>query len=403
MEIIAYDFTAPISAKPTMRLRLTNQSNQPASGTLDLKIGELALSYPRQLKFAPREQKWIAVRVVGGAATPDNAYPLRARFDAGGGRIAAHDETMRVNWISRKKITVDGNLDDWAGALPQTIDVTGTGGPSFEEKMYLPFATYPAGQTSGLANGYVAYDDEYFYFATKIADATRFEGTERFATRDDDAYFYPEVAYSVAKNQAGEEVRTEHRWPDGVRRYSYRQNPSIPASYKAVRADNVLIGFNAIPLGADGWQSHLPGRMPKFIWYKTTDYEYALNHVAPRYGGGSEVWRLLAPGLPKKHYFPRQPKLAQGEGAVNFAKLQVRYDANTRIVEAAIPWDEIPAVRALKEWGAPVKFSFRVNHQDAAPDMELAMGRSAAEGISTAFAPDWMRSAPNELEFGWEK
>ena len=403
LEIIAYDFTAPIAAKPTMRLRLTNQSNQPTRGQLDLQIGSLKLDYPRDLKFAPREQKWVDVKVTGGTPTPDNAYPLKARFDAGGGRVAAHDETMRVNWISRKKITIDGSLDDWAGALPQTIDVTGAGGPSFEEKMYLPFSDFSTEQSSGLANGYVAYDDEYFYFASKIADATPFEGTPRFATRDEDEDFYPEVSVSVSKNKKGEEVRTAHRWPDGVRRFSYRQNPAIPASHRANPADNVLIGFNAIPLGQDGQISHLPGRMPKFVAYKTTDYEYALNHVAPKYGGGSEVWRLLKPRMPKKHYFPRQPKLAQGEGAVSGARLEVRYQGNTRIVEAAIPWREIPNVRALMEWGAPVKFSFRVNHQDKAPDMELAMGRSAAEGLSRSFQPDWSQSAPNELEFGWEK
>ena len=402
LEILAYDFTAPIAAKPTLRLRLTNQSNQSTSGTLDLKIGELAIAYPRQLKFAPREQKWIEVKVVGGAATPDNAYPLRARFDAGGGRVAAHDETMRVNWISRKTIAVDGTLDDWAGAIPQTINASGPGGPSFEEKMYLPFSDFPAGQTSGLATGYVAYDSEYFYFASKIADATPFEGTPRFATRDEDEDFYPDISYSVEKNKKGEEVREEHRWPEGVRRYSYRQNPAIPASYSANPADNVLIGFNAISLGQDGQISNLPGRMPKFVAYKTTDYEYALNHVAPKYGGGTEVWRLLAPGLPKKHYYPRQPKHAL-EGAVSGAQLEVRYQNNTRIVEAAIPWREIPNVRALMEWGAPVKFSFRVNHAERAPDMELAMNRSAAEGLSRAFQPDWAQSWPNELAFGWEK
>lgn len=30
------------------------------------------------------------------------------------------------------------------------------------------------------------------------------------------------------------------------------------------------------------------------------------------------------------------------------------------------------------------------------------MGRSAAEGINQSFHPNWIRSAPNVIEFGWE-
>ena len=72
--------------------------------------------------------------------------------------------------------------------------------------------------------------------------------------------------------------------------------------------DNVLLGFNAIPLEQKDWLTNLSGRMPKFVRYKTTDYEYALNKVADQYGGGTEIWRLLAPGMPFKHFYPRQPK-----------------------------------------------------------------------------------------------
>ena len=44
-----------------------------------------------------------------------------------------------------------------------------------------------------------------------------------------------------------------------------------------------------------------------------------------------------------------------------------------------------------------------MNHDTVGPTMELAMGRSAAEGLSSAFHPDWQQSFPNELEFAFEK
>jgi hypothetical protein len=413
LEMIAYDMTAPLARRPAVRLRLTSMHNQPVRGTLSAKLGALQLEYPRELSFAPREQKWVEVQVVG---TPraDNTYPLTLRFDAGPHGVAVHEEDLHVNWIARRTIQVDGRLDDWRGVLPQIVRADDAAEPSFEEAMWLPFAQVKAAQTGGLAVGYLAHDDDCFYFAAKIADDTPHAGTVRFETRDEDADFYPAVSYSrVPDSSAGKRRRdagaaaepaerlVEHVWPAGVRRFSYRRWPLIPSSMPQQLFDNVLIGFNAIPLGEDGWLSHLPGRMPKFVWYKTTDYEYALNKVAEPHGGGTEIWRLLAPGMPYKHFFPRQPKHPQ-EGPVKNGRLAVRYEGGWRLVECALPWSEIPHVKQLRDAGRPVKFSFRVNHETRRPDLDLALGRSAAEGISHAFHPNWVRSGPNELAFGWE-
>ena len=39
--------------------------------------------------------------------------------------------------------------------------------------------------------------------------------------------------------------------------------------------------------------------------YDCTDHEYALNKVSKKYGGGTEVWRLLAPGMVRGDFYPR--------------------------------------------------------------------------------------------------
>jgi hypothetical protein len=298
--------------------------------------------------------------------------------------------------VAKRAVQVDASLQDWQGALPLIVQTDAAAEQSFEEEMYLPFEPATPGATGGLAIGYVAADDDNFYFAAKIADDSPHAGSPRFATRDEDADFYPAVSYTKR-----DERTIEYRWPEGVRRFSYRRWPMIPSSMPQQSLDNALLAFNAIPPAEKDWQTHLPGRFPKFIWYKTTDYEYALNHVAAEFGGGSEIWRLLSPGMPFKHFFPRQPKHAL-EGAVHEGRLAVRYEGGWRIVECAIPWKEIPHVKALRDAGQTVKFNFRVNHSTRGADLTLSTQRSAAEGLSHSFHPNWIRQWPNELEFGFE-
>jgi hypothetical protein len=192
-----------------------------------------------------------------------------------------------------------------------------------------------------------------------------------------------------------------YHWPQGVRRFSYRQNPDLPfGSYP--NFDNVQIAFNVIPEDQkEDLLPNLPGVMPGFIPYRDTDYEYALNKVAEAYGGGTEIWRCRVPGMPPKNFYPRQPA-SPFDGAVTDGKLAVTQDATTRTVEAAIPWSEIPLVKKAMDENKPIKFSFRVN-DDKGPSMELPEGRSVSKQNTYAFHPDFVPHWANEVEFSFEK
>ena len=148
--------------------------------------------------------------------------------------------------------------------------------------------------------------------------------------------------------------------------------------------------------------AHVPGVPLDFQARKCTDYEYVFNPVAPRYGGGTEMWRLIAPGVPRKHFYPRQPKAATDGGPVAGGKLAMRRQGSTRIVEAAIPWSEIPDVRRRLDEGRTIRFSFRANDNQG-PAMELAAGRSVAQINVNAFHNYWSSHWSNELEFAFEK
>jgi len=393
VDVVAHDMTQPVTAKPAVRLEITNVLNRPISGTLSVTLGKLTPDQPRQtVSLKANETASVTLHVTGGTASPDNAYPLKVTFDAGPDGVATHEEALHANWMARRTMQVDGRLDDWKDALPMTVTAAEGMGPGLTEQAYLPFRPLEARAVGGVAVAYAAYDDRYFYFAARIADTTPYDGGIRFETRDDDAYFYPERVLTADR-------KTELVWPAGVRRFSYRKNPDLPSGNGT---DNVQIAFNVLPQDEKPWLPYPPGTMPGFMIYMDTDYEFAFNQVAEKYGGGTEIWRLTAPGIPRKHYYPRQPKAPVDGGPVKDGKLVMRREGSTRIVEAAIPWHEMPRVKQRIDAGQTVKFTYRVNDNGGLA-MELAVGRSVArEGMPT-FHDDWTPHWANELEFGAAK
>jgi hypothetical protein len=77
------------------------------------------------------------------------------------------------------------------------------------------------------------------------------------------------------------------------------------------------------------------------------------------------------------------------DGAVKTGQLSIRHEGNTRIVEASIPWSEIPHVRRLMQAGQPLKFGFLVGHDDGGGQMETGRERSVAKRSGLSFHFDW--------------
>lgn len=572
VEIIAKDFIAEIKDKPEMELVMTNILNRPVKGNLSVSIEDMELFYPKSVSFNTNETKSVKIKVVNGNANPDNSYPLHVTFNAEKDGTSEHTETMHVNVIVKRNIRVDGNLDDWKGVIPQMIKGSSEASVSLTEAAWYPFQKFDD-NADGLAQGYLAYDDDYFYFAAKVADKTPNKGTFRFETIDEDQFFYPDTSYmqtiyamqtiqtdrkvtdsdksalqlpskqgrilnyfenttttqsmgididlpeskvfktslyfpniaqpgvsiTVYDRESGKELLSQRidnlwngtylnlalsgkvrircsaygwwytakvsgiffdesdipstyltvakylgcdfdtmgdwidkygktgyyiigvpgylpkgfsckpvlqndliplPWPEGVRKFTYRKRPTLPDGTNGERFDNILIAFNVLPIGKDGMEAATKGAMPKYVGYKCTDYEYALNTVAPEYGGGFEIWRMLVPDMPRKHFYPRQPK-SPYDGAVKDGKLITRRDGNTLYTECAIPWSEIPDVKKAIDNGETIKFSFRVNDDGAGGAcMELARDRSVSKKNSRAFHPDWKEHWANEVEFG---
>ena len=402
VEIKVHDLLQRVEQKPALRVTLTNVLNREVKGSLNAIADGLTFATPGQeLTLKPHETRDIEVAVADGKASPANSYPCTIAFDAAKAGIVRHVETMHANLIAKRSIVVDGDLKDWDGALPQTVTADASLQSSLTEKAWLPFMPFEEKVGRGVATGYLAADDHFFYFAAKIADDTPYDGNVRFETRDDDQYYYPEVSYEVQKDKDGKETsRKEMRWPAGVRRYTYRRGPDIPSGDGT---DNVQIAFGVAGPGTAGVLACPPGAMPGFVSSKVTDYEFALNQVAAKWGGGTEIWRLLAPGTPRKHFYPRQPKADNDGGPVKDGKLVMKRDGNTRIVETAIPWTELTEVKKRLDAGQSVRFTFRVNNNGGVAALELNANRSVSRTNTYALHDLWSQSWEPQTEFALEK
>lgn len=239
LAIQAKDMLNTIDSKPTMRLRLTNVLNRPAKGILTVKLGSLTLD-PAQMKLdiPANTVKEVEFKVIAGEATKDNSYPLEARFVENAKSFAVITDIMHVNVIAKKTINVDGNLDDWNGVLPQNIIVNEKAAPSMTEAAWQPYKNFDTSVKQGLSTGYMAYDDNFFYFAAKAADSTPDPGMLRYETRDEDADFYPEVALTAA----GSNKSYSARWSGQVQ-------PKVDGEYTFITSSD-----DGIRLWVDGKQ-----------------------------------------------------------------------------------------------------------------------------------------------------
>jgi len=324
---------------------------------------------------------------------------------------AGHDDGVRV-WVDGKPL-----IDNWGGTgeasgeinleagkrYPLKVEYCQGGGPNTlqlfwqepEKKREVVPADVLLSAVDTDAKGLAAE----FYRGTDLK--------ELVMTRTDAAIDYPAFVGELGKPSfaVAKATLTELRWPEGVRHFTYKNwgGMELPSGCWP-NHDNVQIAFQVFPAGHDKKDDYacVPGTLPGYIQYHDSDYIYALNPVAAKFGGGTEIWRLKVPGMPRIHFYPRHPKPPQ-EGPAKGGKLVITHEGNTRIVECAIPWAEIPEVKAKRDAGEPVKFSFRVNDNAGTACLELARERSVSKTNSSTFRDDWVQHWANEVEFGWER
>ena len=449
VEIIAHNFTRELDA-PRLRLETTihNLLPQAVRGTLTITApGQIKLAQTRMtIKLAPGQSMDVASAVTRAQILASNSYRFKYSFTSKAGE-ATWAENLHALVAPKRTIAINGKLSPWKG-VPGVLVAGHKQGESSAEAAWLPFMKQAAANPAkSFAQVKVAYDAKYFYVLARVNHPAPATGHIRLATRNANAYFRSakddgyceslkpfekfvlaapwntplEVPAALQKDprfpvyarflqthrQARDEVATgaaevffkarkinpKASFADAT--YVYKKNPGPDSPWHGDTfqfALHVLPGYNARDIILD--TSKLP---TGFHAMPDTDYEYAL--YACR-GGGSELWCLMSPGMPREHYYPRQPQAAIHPGVVAGGLHLVKSEGAVTIYEAAIPWT------ALNQWhpkaGTTFGFTFVVNNGNG-PAMIFGANASATKLNGLTLHPYWQPSPSCTIRWGLGK
>jgi len=382
VEIIPRDFAKPLTADGvTMNVDVHNCLNRAIKGKLIVTAPkEITLkSNQADLSLAAGETKTVTLAVDKATPDPSNAYPFSFVFDSDAGK-AEYAEVMNVCIAPKATITVDGNLDDWKN-IP---GVTVIAGPATADKMELARRPWlelkdqlPDG---GFAEFKLAWDENFLYVSARVRDKTP-TPLARIEGRDENLFFH--TAASDEKSPYKEFLAQE--------KYKGKSFANVPWVYckgpeTAWDRDRLQI---AICVSKDDWHDFKPttDRIPfGFTAVPDTDYEFSLYLCDD---GKSECWRLLAPGLPRMHDYPRQPRGEKTTGPVKGAKHVVKLDGDVFTYELAIPREEIPTIKL--EAGTTLGIMLRAG-DNRGLNSDIGVDKASTKLNGLTLHPYWERS-----------
>ncbi|NQT39905.1 MAG: hypothetical protein HQ581_20600 [Planctomycetes bacterium] len=232
----------------------------------------------------------------------------------------------------------------------------------------------------------MAWDNEFLYIAAKVHDSTPEMDHPRLETRDENAYFH------------SAESDKQEPWKSWLEEHAKGQSFSqVPYVYKkkpfdgAFSGDIVQLAFNL----EEGYGDLEPATDVPFGFHAVPDTEHEFSAYLCK-DGKSELWTCLAPGIPRIHDWPHQPRGKKTTGPTAGAKHAIRQDGDVRSYEIAIPRESLPEL-ALEE-GTTFKFTFFVGNNQGA---KIFYGdeKAVTKQNGLTLHPYWWMSFSNEIEW----
>lgn len=432
VEIIARDLTRPLDqSRAAVKVTIHNLLNRAVSGTVTVTppAGIRLKTDRAEVKLEAGAAKDIALEIAEAKPAPANAYLFGYAFTSDAGK-AEWREVLNVLAARKGAKKIDGNLDEWAKDLGVMVD-TKLQKADPTQQAWMPFlAARDAQPTGSFGELKAAWDDKFFYVAACVNDPSDYPGHERLENRDENKYFRSAkddaicetlrpfekfVMADLGNKDVAARLKADARWAEFEKfladhadaraavdtraaRVYFEAKKRKPAAtfadasyvYKTVPWDDQPWAGDSLQFGFDVLDNYCFNMKPDtdrvpygFHAMPDTDYEFAAYACAD---GGTELWRLLAPGMPRGHFYPRQPRANFDQGPVKGGQLAVRRQGKVTTYELAIPWSE------LKEWkpkaGQTFGLTWRVNN-NRKPDVVFGADKSAAKTNGLSLHPYW--------------
>jgi len=286
---------------------------------------------------------------------PPQGLPLRYRFRSG----ETEDEWTEVAQqmvISHATLPPDAEIALW-DKIPAVHVLRAAGVQTNPiEAAWLPFLGNTAKQVETRhAEVRFAWDKHNLYLLATV-DGTSLKPKQRLETWDQEQYFHNSDSIGLETRYREFADKWKIDFKDAA--HVYRKGFGSESPFNG---DIFQFGIDIDPPEDRFTKTHdlqyprdrVPGG---FNAVPDTDYEFSLYATAD---GGSELWCLLSPGMPRTHYFPRQPQGQVRQHAVKSARHSVALVDGKRVYRAAIPWEvlNIDAPRG----GTSIGICFRFN------------------------------------------
>jgi len=303
-----------------------------------------------------------AVYTIALPAIPSNGWPLQYTFRSELGE-ERWQEVMQPTGIAPFPAGVKFEDDDAWSRLPAThILRVGPAERNPIEAAWLPFlkGQESTDATTQRAEVRVAWDEQYLYLDARITAAAPLP-KQALARWDEEQYFHSsasaqkdaryadfargkDIDWSRAAYVYAAEFRAESPWSGDV--FQFAIDVDAPAD-RYRRTHDLSFQIDRLPTG--------------FHTVPDTDFEFALYDTV---GGGSELWCILAPDMPRVHHHPRQLRGDVRQHAVTNAKHRTAYVDGVRVYRVGVPWKTLGLA---PKSGTDVGLTFRLNQNKIGP------------------------------------
>jgi len=411
------DFTVPLDQVKTVTAKVTNgiASTLDAKATLTVPAGwEITNAEQALPGLKPGETRDVSFAVAKAVEVPVNSYPVTLKLSGPSGTLEVKED-LHVAVFRRGTIDVNGDMDAWlkAGAIPVYLS-GGVIPPDVTEQYWYPFMKLNATDESGTICRFAGlWDDNYFYVMAEVNNSA--------------PHYRPPAQDGLTYLMHGKPFDYLYWWGpvfqsttgDGLKiafdlfRPGEKNDPWLPPDYQRqidtrtgglsadYEYDLYLAMKNQLKESYETVKArHLqllanpPDATYKTEWARFEDPTF--ENVGPVL---AEVWRLMAPGVPRGNFYPFVPHDHHpDQGLVTAAKLVIKREGNVWRYQAAIPWSELSQVGPAV--GKNVNFSFYVENAGKRA-LSWTANRSACQGGKEILHPTWAIGDAIETPWGF--